>query len=89
MHQENTSAHLNEVKIAGGVALLHRIPEDGQKGPLGDLWRPWGSNFEVTGFAVAIWVGSQIKYSGIPTNIPPVEIIGTCLITLLAYSDLT
>ena len=27
----------------------------------GDPWIPWGSNMEVTGFLVAIWVGPQIK----------------------------
>ena len=40
---------------------LKRTPEDEQIGPFGDLWRPWGSNLEVTVSPVAIWVGPQIK----------------------------
>ena len=40
---------------------LLRTPEDEQIGPLGDLWRPWGSNLKVTGSPIAIWVGPQIR----------------------------
>ena len=50
---------------------LHKTPEDEQEGPFGDLWMPWGSNLEVTGFPVSIWVGPQIKLFFGPKGPPP------------------
>ena len=49
----------------------------------GDLWTPWGSSVEVTGFLVAIWVGPQIKvffwkfFDFFVRKIGP--LLGTCL----------
>ena len=42
---------------------LHSTPDDERIGPFGDVWRPWGSNSEVTGSPAAIWVGPQIIFS--------------------------
>ena len=36
-------------------------PRGRATGAFGDLWRSWGSNLEVTGSPVAIWVRSQVK----------------------------
>ena len=44
-----------------GPLELKRTPEDEEIGPFGDLWRPWGSNLEVTLSPVAILVWPQIK----------------------------
>ena len=44
-----------------GSLELKWTEEDDELGPFGDLWRPWGSNLEVTLSPVAIWVGPHIK----------------------------